>query len=115
MHVNNNVLASYYQAKIAADEELYKASKKRPDFIGINLRPGTLTAEPAGKVELGKTKLSQGNVSRESVAQVAALLLESEGVKNAWLDLLDGEEDSVSAVKRVIQEGVDAAEGEPIF
>lgn len=115
LQINNGVLASYYLAKIAADEELYKASKNRSDFVGINLRPGTLTSERAGKVELGKTKLSKGNVSRESVAQVAALLLETEGVKNTWLDLLDGDEDSASAVKRVIQDGVNAAEGEPIF
>lgn len=115
LHVNNNVLASYFQAKVAADEELYKASKKRPDFAGIDLRPGTLTDEPAGKVELGKTKKSKGVVSRESVAQVAALLLESGGVKSGWLDLLDGDEDSESAVKRVIREGVDAAEGEAFF
>lgn len=116
LDINNNVLATYYQAKIAADEALHKAAKKRgPDFAGINLRPGTLTTEPAGKVELGKTKTSKGNASRESVAQVAALLLETEGVKTSWIDLLDGEEDPTEAVQRVVREGIDATEGEPFF
>jgi hypothetical protein len=106
----------YYAAKLAADEALYAASKDRGSgFVGINLRPGTLTLEPAGKVELGKTKHSGGNVSRESVARVAELLLASEGVKNSWVDLLDGEEEVAEAVERVVSEGVVAAEGEAVF
>lgn len=97
-----------------ADEVLYKVSKSRGSgFVGIDLRPGTLTEEPSsGKVELGKTKGASGKVSRESVAKVADLLLASEGVKNSWLDLLDGEEVIGAAVSRVVSEGVDAAEGE---
>ncbi len=114
-HVNNSVLPTYYQAKIAADEVLYEVSKKRPDFVGINLRPGTLTTDPPGNVELGRTKDSRGTVSRESVARVAALLLESDGVQNTWLDLLDGDESPEAAVKRVVQEQVNAAEGESFF
>lgn len=114
--VNSKVLPHYYRAKLAADEALYAASKERgPGFVGINLRPGSLTMEPAGNVELGKTKRSTGNVSRETVARVADLLLASEGVKNAWLDLFDGEEELARAVQRVVSEGVDAAEGEPVF
>jgi hypothetical protein len=116
LDTNNNALPTYYQAKIAADEALHKAAKSRgSDFAGINLRPGTLTTEPAGKVELGKTKTSKGTASRESVAQVAALLLQTEGVKTSWLDLLDGEEDPAEAVERVVREGIDATEGEPFF
>ncbi|KAK4166829.1 hypothetical protein QBC43DRAFT_312513 [Cladorrhinum sp. PSN259] len=112
----NESLPAYYKAKIAADEELYKVSKQRgPGFVGINLRPGTLTLDPAGKVELGKTKGSRGNVSRESVAKVADQLLAREGVKNSWIDLLDGDEDVEKAVERVVREGVDAAEGEPVY
>ncbi|GAB1317706.1 NAD dependent epimerase/dehydratase [Madurella fahalii] len=114
--LNNKVLPHYYRAKLAADEALYAASKERGSgFVGINLRPGTLTLEPAGKVELGKTKRSGGNVSRESVATVADMLLATEGVKNVWLDLLDGEEEPAQAVQRVVREGVNAAEGESIF
>ncbi|KAL2259231.1 hypothetical protein VTK26DRAFT_7167 [Humicola hyalothermophila] len=113
--LNSQVLPHYYRAKLAADEVLYQVSKARgPGFVGINLRPGTLTLEPAGKVELGRTKRMRGNVSRESVARVADQLLASEGVKNSWLDLLDGEEDIEGAVARVVSEGVDAAEGEAL-
>jgi hypothetical protein len=114
-HVNTKVLANYYQAKVVADEALYEASKKRPDFVGIDLRPGSLTDEPAGKVELGKTKGSKGQISREGVAKVAALLLEAEGVQNTWLDLLDGDEEPEAAVKRVVAEKVNCAEGEPVY
>lgn len=114
--VNYKTLPDYYQAKIAADEVLYEESAKRgKDFVGINLRPGFLTTEPAGKIELGKTKTSRGNASRATVAEVAAALLEAEGVKNSWIDLLDGEDDIDSAVQRVVKEGVDAAEGEKIY
>jgi hypothetical protein len=116
LHVNNNVLPTYYQAKIAADEALHTAAKKRgSDFAGINLRPGSLTTGPAGKVELGKTRTSRGDSSRESVAQVAALLLESPNARTAWVDHLDGDEDPAEAVDRVTREGVDATEGEPFF
>lgn len=83
--------------------------------MGINLRPGTLTTEPAGAIELGKTATSRGQSSRATVAEVAALLLEKEGVKNCWLDLLDGKDDRQAAVDRCVKEGVDAAEGEPVF
>ncbi|KAB5584943.1 hypothetical protein GE09DRAFT_9705 [Coniochaeta sp. 2T2.1] len=116
LDTNQNVLPTYYKAKIAADEALHTAAKKRgSDFAGINLRPGTLTMEPAGKVELGKTKKAKGNVSRESVAKVADLLLAAEGLKTSWIDLLDGEDEPAEAVKKVVDEGIDATEGEPFF
>jgi hypothetical protein len=44
--------------------------------------------------------------------RVADLLLASEGVNNSWVDLVDGEEAIDAAVARVVNEGVDAAEGE---
>ncbi|KAK4096383.1 NAD(P)-binding protein [Parathielavia hyrcaniae] len=115
--VNTRVLPHYYRAKLAADEVLYSVSKERASsgFVGINLRPGTLTIEPAGKVELGKTGHSKGKISRESVARVANLLLASEEVKSTWLDLLDGEEEMEEAVARVVREGVNAVEGEDVF
>lgn len=116
LEINNKILPHYYQAKIAADEVLYQESAKRGrEFVGINLRPGTLTTDPAGGVELGKTKVSRGNSSREGVAQVAAKLLEVEGIKNSWIDMLDGEEEVGAAVERVVREGVDAAEDEDIY
>ncbi|KAI1393010.1 NAD(P)-binding protein [Hypoxylon trugodes] len=112
--VKKNLL-KYYEAKIAADQVLYEESKKRPDFAGIDLRPGTLTLEPAGNVSLGKLPVSRGNSSRAGVANLIALLLDTPGVKSSWLDTIDGDEDPEAAVKRVIEEGVDAAEGEPFY
>ncbi|KAF4980099.1 hypothetical protein FZEAL_3820 [Fusarium zealandicum] len=115
--VNNGVLANYYKAKIEADEVLYRVSKSSSSLVGINIRPGTLNAELAGKVELGKTShvSSKNGISREAVAETASHLLASEGVKNVWLDLLDGDEEIGAAVDRVVREGVDAAEGEDIY
>jgi nucleoside-diphosphate-sugar epimerase len=114
--VNNGVLANYYRAKIVADEELYKASRaSNGGLIGIGLRPATLTAEPAGKVVLGKTPSVYGNASRETVAKTADALLAADGVKNSWIDLYDGDEDLEQAVKRVVKEGIDTAEGEPVY
>lgn len=116
LKVNNEILPTYYQAKIAADEVLYQESAKRGNgFVGINLRPGTLTEEPAGGVELGKTTTSRGKSSREGVAQTAAKLLEVEGIKNSWIDQLDGQEDIGAAVERVVREGIDACEGEEMY
>ncbi|KAK7718514.1 hypothetical protein SLS64_002469 [Diaporthe eres] len=114
--VNHKILPNYYIAKLAADEALYQESARRGSgFVGINLRPGTLSTEPAGKVELGKTGTSRGKVSRESVAQVSAALLEAEGVRNSWVDLLDGDEEVGAAVQRVVRDGVDAAEEDPVY
>lgn len=116
LKVNNETLPVYYKAKLAADEVLYQESaKKGKDFVGINLRPGLLTTNPAGGVELGKTKKSQGGSSREGVAQVAAKLLEVDGIKNCWVDMLDGPEEIGTAVERIVKEGVDAAEGEDMY
>lgn len=113
--VVNGALANYYKAKVAADEALYETSKKSTSLIGIGLRPGTLTLDPAGPVSLGKTAHVQGKVSRETVARVADGLLAADGVKNSWIDLLDGDEHIDQAVSRVAREGVDAAEGEQIY
>ncbi|KIL92631.1 hypothetical protein FAVG1_03811 [Fusarium avenaceum] len=115
--VNNGSLANYYKAKVEADEVLYKVSKQSSTLAGIDLRPGTLTDEPATKVEFGKTKhiSSSGGISREAVAEVASHLLAADGVKNGWYDLLDGDEEIPAAVDRVVREGVDAAEGEAIY
>ncbi|KAK4130603.1 NAD dependent epimerase dehydratase family protein [Trichocladium antarcticum] len=115
-HVNTAVLPHYYAAKVAADEALYAAAKARGSgFVGIDLRPGTLTVGEAGGVELGRTTGSRGEVSRAGVARVADLLLAAEGARSAWLDLLDGSEEAGEAVERVVREGVDAAEGEAVF
>lgn len=109
------MLATYYKAKIAADEVLYETSKKSSTLVGICLRPATLTDEPTSKVELGKTAHVKGDASRATVAATADALLAADGVKNTWLDLQDGSEDLDAAVKRCIKDGVDTAEGEEIF
>ncbi|KAL1898572.1 hypothetical protein Sste5346_003476 [Sporothrix stenoceras] len=114
-HLNTKVLPTYYQAKVAADEALYRAAKRRgTSFAGINLRPGTLTDEPEGPFELGKLKLAKGNSSRASVARAADLLLAHPDVQTAWIDMLDGTEDPKKAVDRVVRDHVDAIEGEPV-
>lgn len=53
-------------------------------------------------------------MSREAVARVSAELLGAEGVRNSWIDLLDGDEEIGAAVRRVVAEGVDAAEEDPV-
>ncbi|KAI1105746.1 NAD(P)-binding protein [Jackrogersella minutella] len=105
-------LQSYYEAKVVADNVLYFEGKKRNDFAGICLRPGALTDEPAGNVTLGKLPVLQGNSSRASVANLTALLLDAPNVKSCWLDMIDGDEDPEAAVKRCVDEGVNAADGE---
>ena len=58
--VNTQTLPAYYKAKVAADEHLAALAKKRgKGFQAINLRPGTLSDDPAGgKVWLGEFSLS---------------------------------------------------------
>ena len=81
----------------------------------ICLRPGTLTDEPAGNIELGKTAHVKGNAARATVAATADALLASDIANSAWLDLLNGSEDVDKAVHQCVTARVDAAEGEEIF
>ncbi|ROT36389.1 NAD dependent epimerase/dehydratase [Sodiomyces alkalinus F11] len=112
----NTMLARYFAAKVVADEELIRQGARRDDFAAISVRPGVLTDEPAGKVELGKTVGVSGDTSRATVAEVSAALMERVGeAKTGWLDLLDGTEDLEGAVERVVREGVNAAEGDEVF
>ncbi|KAF4777304.1 NAD dependent epimerase/dehydratase [Colletotrichum scovillei] len=112
----NKKLYNYSLAKIAADEALWQESKKRTDgFAGISLRPGLLTEEPAGKIEFGKTKEAKGTSSRQTVAEVAALIAENDSFTTSWVDLLDGDEDPKTAVDRVAKEKVDVAVGEEFY
>lgn len=120
--VNNEILPTYYEAKVAADEVLTVLAKERFDdeakkgipgkerFCGISLRPGTLTTEKASGVMMGKITC-QGKVSRETVAQAVAAVLETEGARG-WFDMLDGGEDVDAVVKRLVKDGVDSVEGE---
>ncbi|CZT08684.1 uncharacterized protein RAG0_13704 [Rhynchosporium agropyri] len=112
--MNEEVMPHYYKAKLAADETLtVLAEEKGRDFGYIVLRPGGLSdEEESGRVVIGKTP-AKGKVSRGDVAEVAARLLEQEGVRG-WFDLLGGEADLESEVKRVVKDGVDSMEGESL-
>jgi nucleoside-diphosphate-sugar epimerase len=116
-NVNTKILPAYFAAKVEADEHLAAVAKKRnakdPGFQAIDLRPGTLTDEPSsGKITIGKTS-ARGDVSRETVARVAAALLEREDTRG-WYDLLDGEEPIEEAVARLAKERWDGIEGEDL-
>lgn len=113
--LNNGPLADYYKAKLAADEELYKVSRASSSLVGIDLRPPTLTDDPAGAVTLGKTPSAKGKVSRETVAKVADAFLAAEGVKNSWVDFYDGDTDIGEAVQNFVSKGLDDAEGDPVY
>lgn len=109
--INNEILPTYYKAKVAADEVLTVLSNERYEqegkngtpekerFCGISLRPGTLTDEPAGKVKMGDIE-ARGNTSRASVAETILKVLETEGLRG-WLDLLDGDDEIGEAVQKV--------------
>lgn len=120
--VNNEVLPTYYEAKVAADEVLTVLAKERYDdeakkgvadkdrFHGISLRPGTLTDENAGGVLMGKITC-QGKVSRATVAEAVVAVLDTDGARG-WIDFLDGSEDVSSAVQRIAKEGIDSVDEE---
>ncbi|KAI9645973.1 hypothetical protein NHQ30_005410 [Ciborinia camelliae] len=110
--VNAEYLPDYYKAKLAADQALVVLGQERKDWTWIDLRPGNLSdEEETGKVSLGKTGV-QGKVTRGDVAEVAVRLLEMEGLRSGYLDLLNGDEETGAAVNRVVAEGVDCREGE---
>jgi nucleoside-diphosphate-sugar epimerase len=125
-NVFNNVLPAYAKAKLEADEYMTALAAQRKKLIAtgaapgvgpiqsINLRPGTLTDDPAtGKVQLGKTARGMGKVTREDVAIVADRLL-ARADTDGWYDLLNGDEPVDEAVERVARERVDAVEGEDV-
>lgn len=105
-------LPDYCLAKTDADIALLEEFSRRPDIVGVSLRPGLLSDEGLGTVELGKTKSAKGSVSRESVAHVAAGLIDDSKMKTCWLDLLDGDEVIDLALKRVSDNSVSTADGE---
>jgi hypothetical protein len=111
--MNKEILATYYKAKLAADEVLTVEGGKREGFGWIDLRPGRLVDDAeTGKVQIGKTD-ARGAVTRADVAEVGVRLLEKEGVKG-WFDLLGGEKNVEEEVKRVLDAGEDSIEGEDV-
>ncbi|EMD69841.1 hypothetical protein COCSADRAFT_32509 [Bipolaris sorokiniana ND90Pr] len=122
--VNNEILPSYYKAKVAADEVLTVLSNDRlakeekegvpanERFCGISLRPGTLTEEPAGKVKMGRIGVGE-KVSRATVAEVIVRALEKDGLKG-WLDFVDGTDEIDGALEKFVKEKQDSVEGEDL-
>ncbi|KAH8691148.1 hypothetical protein BGW36DRAFT_387775 [Talaromyces proteolyticus] len=116
----DSILPDYCKAKWEADQlqtALAAVTKRRDPkrrFQSINLRPGTLTDEPAtGKVSLGQIPIGDRNVSRENVAIVADRLLASEDAEG-WVDLLNGDEPIDDAVERVAKGKIDAIGDEDV-
>jgi hypothetical protein len=122
--LNNEVLPTYYKAKIAADEVLTVLAKERYDeevkngvsvaerFHGISLRPGTLTEEKAGGVSIGKLGVG-GKTSRATTAETIVATLETDGA-NGWIDVIDGDEDVSRALKSLVKEGINAVDEEDV-
>ncbi|KAH7089219.1 hypothetical protein FB567DRAFT_328081 [Paraphoma chrysanthemicola] len=122
--VNNEVLPTYYKAKLAADEVLTVLAKERYDdeekksipsserFSAISLRPGTLTDGEAGGVQVGKLGVG-GKTSRATTAHAIVAALETEGARG-WIDVLDGNDDAKQAIQKLTADGVDAADEEDV-
>lgn len=122
--INTEILPTYYQAKVAADEvltvlakrryeeEVKKGVKEEDAFCGISLRPGTLTDEPSKGVRMGKVGCD-GKTSREAVAESVAAVLETSGARG-WFDVVDGEKAAREEVEKCVKENVDAVEGEDL-
>jgi len=114
----------YFKAKLAADEVLTILAKERYEqevrqglpvhdqFCGVSLRPGTLTDEKAGGVQVGKLGVG-GKTSRATTAHAILAALETQGARG-WIDVIDGDEDVKTAIERVTRDGVDTADEEDL-
>lgn len=118
---NEEILPTYYKAKVAADEVLTVLSRERLEketqdgvpekerFAGISLRPGGLTDEKAGGVKVGRIGAG-AKTSRSTTAHALVAALET-GFKG-WLDVIDGDEDPKTAIQKLVDQGVDTSEEE---
>ncbi|KAF9739515.1 NAD dependent epimerase/dehydratase [Paraphaeosphaeria minitans] len=105
--VNNEILPHYYKAKVAADEVLTVLAKERFDAEAKKACPRMISA---GGVIVGRIP-SRGDTSRATVAETVVAVLETEGARG-YIDVLDGDEDTGGAIKRLVKEGIDNVEGE---
>ncbi|GAA5934801.1 uncharacterized protein JCM15063_003070 [Sporobolomyces koalae] len=100
----HKAIGAYYDAKLAATENLYK---RNASFPWIELRPGHLTDDAAAhKIALGVTGL--GSISREDVAHVLLALfdLPRDSFKHGVsLDLIQGHHSIEQAVERAVKSG----------
>ncbi|WWC59380.1 uncharacterized protein I303_101932 [Kwoniella dejecticola CBS 10117] len=98
-------IPTYLDAKLKAEIELHK--RKQIQFTVV--RPGGLTLEPAGKVQLGKTHLKQ--TSRELVAQVILAISTKKGTEGLTIDVMDGEGSIDDELSKVVDDETDAWTG----
>lgn len=115
---NNEILPTYFKAKVAADEVLTVLSRERLEketkdgvpekerFAGISLRPGGLTDEKAGGITVGKIGAG-GKTSRDTTAHAIAATLETDF--RGWLDVIDGDEDPKAAIQKLADQGIDTS------
>lgn len=110
--MNTEIMPTYYQAKLAADEALTVLGEEK-GFQYIILRPGQLVDDAeTGRVVIGKTP-AKGSVTRGDVAEVGVRLLERNDAQG-WFDLLGGEKDLGEEVERVVKDRVNSMEGEDL-
>ena len=83
----DNPFFHYAEAKAAADAHL-----RASDLDWTVLGPGRLTLEPAtGRIAVGASGTSKGEVSREDVALVAAAVLSDDGTIGRTIDFNNGD------------------------
>ncbi|MFB1080909.1 SDR family oxidoreductase [Jeotgalibacillus sp. JSM ZJ347] len=90
-------MKAYYEAKHAADQHLEKS--------GLNysiIRPGLLTDEKGtGKIRAAEVLIDrQGDITRSDVAEVLVLALDHENLNNKAVEILNDEEDMITALNR---------------
>ncbi|OCF37442.1 hypothetical protein I317_05257 [Kwoniella heveanensis CBS 569] len=98
-------IPAYLEAKLKAEIELH--TRKQIQYTV--LRPGNLTLEPAGGVELGKTHLKA--TSRELVAKTILAVATERGTEGLTIDVMDGDGSISEEVAKVVKNKTDAWTG----
>ncbi|WVR04547.1 hypothetical protein IAU60_001554 [Kwoniella sp. DSM 27419] len=98
-------IPEYMDAKLKAEIELH--SRKQIQFTVV--RPGGLTDEPAGGVQLGKCHLEK--TSREAVAQLVLASALNADAAGLTVDVMDGEGSVETELEKVIKDGTDSWTG----
>ncbi|WWC87022.1 uncharacterized protein L201_001905 [Kwoniella dendrophila CBS 6074] len=98
-------IPTYLDAKLKAEIELHK--RKQIQFTVV--RPGGLTLDSAGQVQLGKTHLKQ--TSRELVGKVILAIATRKGLEGLTIDVMDGEGSIEDELTNVVDNEIDAWTG----
>ncbi|KAF3481097.1 NAD dependent epimerase/dehydratase family protein [Arthroderma uncinatum] len=113
-------LPDYYKAKLDADEYFSVITAQRKEkgdtnFQGINLRPTTLSDDPATKkVEFGRTGTGErAPISREDVAIVADKVLARSDIRG-YQDLIQGNTPVDEAIEKTAKTQLCCFEGEDL-